>query len=177
MNLAAVQKLSYIQRLSLSLGLVTTEEEPWAVDFPVQLQGQLKQRVAGESQCCKELYATIGANSGFPQWLWGEPKHASEQVRKLYWRHKHNCFAVQTFICISLLLKFSMDWFLKHFQNLLLFASFILLVMRWWLENEVHHPAREVSRGSPSQQLVHPRACFWRQECEGMPTQLLCFTP
>lgn len=77
MNLAAVQKQSYIQRLSLNLGLVTTEEEPWAVDSPVQLQSQLKQKVAGAKQCCKELYASIGTDSGLPAWLWGEPKHAS----------------------------------------------------------------------------------------------------
>lgn len=66
MNLAAVQKQSYIQRLSLNLGLVTTEEEPWAVDSPVQLQSQLKQKVAGAKQCCKELYASTGTDSGLP---------------------------------------------------------------------------------------------------------------
>lgn len=66
MNLAAVWKQYYIQRLSLSLGLVTTEDEPWAADSTVQLQGQLKEKVVGERQCCKELHASIGANSGFP---------------------------------------------------------------------------------------------------------------
>lgn len=67
MNLAAVQNMSYIQRLSLSLGLVTTEEEPWAVDSTVQLQGQLKQKVAGERRdsAVENDIASIGANSGF----------------------------------------------------------------------------------------------------------------
>lgn len=48
MNSASVQKQSHIQKLSLSLGLVTSEEEAWAVVSTVQLRGQLKRKVAGE---------------------------------------------------------------------------------------------------------------------------------
>jgi len=66
MNLASIQKQSHAQRLYLSLGLVTSEEA-WAVESTVQLHGQLKRKVARETQCCKEeLYARVGGNSGFP---------------------------------------------------------------------------------------------------------------
>lgn len=87
-----------------------------------------------------------------------DSQHDSEvNQNMLQYRDTHtNVFAVQAFICISLFLKINVDWFLKLFQNLTLFASVILVLMRWWLEEEVHHPTREVNRGSPSQHLVHP---------------------
>lgn len=67
MNLASVQKQSHTQRLYLSLGLVTSEVEAWAVKSTVQLHSQLKSKAAGETQFCKEeLYASVGDNSGFP---------------------------------------------------------------------------------------------------------------
>lgn len=48
MNLTSVQKQSHTQKLYLSLGLVTSEEEAWAAVSTVQLHGQQKRKVVGE---------------------------------------------------------------------------------------------------------------------------------
>lgn len=81
--------------------------------------------------------------------------------KKTVQRHKCKCFCCSDIHLYSLV-DSQNGLILKLFQNPPLCASVIGVLMRWCLD-EVHYPTRKVSRGSTSQQLVHQRACFWRE--------------